>query len=86
MVGARHRRTYQVTSLSICLLDGFPVLGRWGEVMAMFQRSCYVRGDRGEMMCIGGRNLDDGPLNLKAAFPPRYSMDALGYRSGCRCE
>ncbi len=63
-------------------MEDTPPSGLWGKVIATFQRSCYVLGANGGLMCIADTSLVDGPVMLRVDFPePRY-VDALGVRIG----
>ena len=76
------RHVYDVTSFGATLMEGRPPSGLWGNVIATFQRSCYVLGANGGLMCIADNSLVDGPVMLRVDFPePRY-VDALGVRIG----
>ena len=54
------------------------------EVVAVFRRSCYARVDDSSIMCIAHRNIEDGPLTMRVAFPSRCDMADLGIRVGAR--
>ena len=69
-------------SFGATLTEDSPPSGLWGNVIATFQRSCYVLGANGGLMCIAHDSLVDGPVMLRVDFPePRY-VDALGVRIG----
>ncbi len=75
-------RIYDVTSFGATLIGDTPPSGLWGSVIATFQRSCYVLGANGGLMCVADSSLVDGPVMLRVGFPePRY-VEALGVRTG----
>jgi hypothetical protein len=51
---------------AVRLLEGGGTLA----VIAGFARSFYIRNTAGQIACIGGPELGDGPLNALAAAPP----------------
>ena len=63
-------------------MEDTPPSGLWGNVIATFQRSCYVLGANGDLMCIADDSLVDGPVMLRVDFPKPLYVDALGVRTG----
>ena len=71
-----------MTSFGATLTEDSPPSGPWGNVIATFQRSCYVLGANGGLMCIADDSLVDGPVMLKVDFPEARYVSALGVRIG----
>ena len=75
-------RSYNVASFGHRLLESTPRSRSWGEVIAVFRRSCYVQGAEGELICIASQLVDDGPLTMRVKLPFPYDMNELGVRLG----
>ncbi len=76
------RHIFDVTSFGATLIEDTPASGLWGSVIATFQRSCYVLGANGGVMCVADNSLVDGPVMLRVGFPEPQYVDALGVRTG----
>lgn len=54
--------------------------GLLGHVVAVFQRTFYVRTVNGRLVCIAHKEVDDGPLTLRVEFPEHFSFNTLGIK------
>ncbi len=73
---------FQVSSIGADLTAGLPALGRWGEVIAVFKRSCYVQAVNGKLICMADSKLGKGPLVMAFEFPREYRLDCFGVYEG----
>ena len=51
-----------------------------GQVVAVFQRTFYVRTVNGRMVCIAHKEVDDGPLTLRVEFPEHLNFNTSGIK------
>ena len=75
-------RVYKVTSFGAGVMEAWIPVQATGEVVATFERSCYVARPDGRLVCIAGDRADDGPAMLKVDFGHPLDMDALGVKVG----
>ncbi len=78
--------TYTVTSIGGPLAKMLPRSGRWGTVFAVFQRSCYLERQDGQVFCLADHMLGQGPLTLNVRFPENTTLSSLGVREGSQLE